>query len=575
MKRFSLLISILCAILCWSCQSETSLPVDHASIQNNLHSRGLVTETSLPQGASALFNATGGLVLNNEVFTYNGSFWSNGTALEYTPSSPDIYLTALYPVLENQIYSTETLYSNGELEDMLIAKDTLTSSSKASLNFQHLFSLLTIHVDEKIQRTLQEIRLKTPQKVSQITPKTGDFRLADESHTTIQSYRTDGTYPFILPPMENQVLEITIRTSAEEEYAQRLEPYTFQSGYKYECHLVSADERPGIRTAEDWVDFSLLINAKTPYYDSDKTLEDFGESMDGRMTYRLLADITFTESHCKHLLPIGYYDLRAFQDVFDGGGHVITDLIIPDKSTNNNVNNSYSGLFGDIGTEGIVKNLHLNHAHTVDHPTSTRIGILSARNKGSIINCTIEYSTIHYEYNNSTGFLCGLLANGYIVNCCTANNHLESTTTCLIGGLAGDASGYMINSYTYNNVYSSTTKSYVGGLAGGSPSKLIIDNCYVYHPQETKEDNFGSAVGKAINVTTRDFLTNIKTIYKYNINNQSTFTNSKLYNSNFCIDDTPITVYLNNWMTEKGSTLYPELTFTPWRTQENGSATFQ
>ena len=51
-------------------------------------------------------------------------------------------------------------------------------------------------------------------------------------------------------------------------------------------------------TAEDWIAFSQLINSNTFTQYKGKTLDDFGETMNGITTYYLLNDIDFKDVDC-------------------------------------------------------------------------------------------------------------------------------------------------------------------------------------------------------------------------------------------------------------------------------------
>lgn len=59
-------------------------------------------------------------------------------------------------------------------------------------------------------------------------------------------------------------------------------------------------------TAEDWIAFSQLINSNTFTQYKGKTLDDFGETMNGITTYYLLNDIDFKDVDCTELKQIGY-----------------------------------------------------------------------------------------------------------------------------------------------------------------------------------------------------------------------------------------------------------------------------
>lgn len=72
-------------------------------------------------------------------------------------------------------------------------------------------------------------------------------------------------------------------------------------------------------TAEDWIAFSQLINSNTFTQYKGKTLDDFGETINGITTYYLLNDIDFKDVDCTELKQIGYAQTNYyFSQTFDG-----------------------------------------------------------------------------------------------------------------------------------------------------------------------------------------------------------------------------------------------------------------
>jgi hypothetical protein len=353
-----------------------------------------------------------------------------------------------------------------------------------------------------------------------------------------------------------------------------LEPHTFLSGHNYKCHIIKEDQRPGIRTVEDLLAFSLLINKQS--YTGEKSLTDFGEEIDGRTVYRLLSDITLTDEECTELLPIGFYDSRAFQDIFDGEGHCIYNLTIPDKSSYSKVYTDYAGLFGHIGANGCVKNLRLSHAKTVDNSIGTRIGFIAAQNEGTIMNCHVEQSTVNEGAHQRTGFICGQLSvKGYIVNCSASYNTLTSETYTYVGGLVGYANGTILNSYTYDNLFNLNANSKgAGAIAGYSPSNysLTVANCYSYNSEKS---NLPYALAPWIkNASVSNFFYNQESLY--NASNSSNITKNNVfkYDASFQVNDTPIITSMNDWTKNEGKNTYPNFTFNTW-TIKSGSPTFE
>ena len=569
MKKFYLTAISLLILLC-SCNETFELPSPPSPFQSQIISRN-TGNASLPEGSTALFNITGDFHLSNCILTYTNNTWSNEEPIQWPVSINKIYLTAIHPALDE--YSSSTLYTDNKLTDVLIAQDTLTTGNKLEITFKHLFSALTVRLNETIRKELLEISLTIPQTVSSLQPSNGKYTLEAQSLTVCEPHQEDNEYQFILPPMDNAVLNIVLRMKNGEIYSHLLEPYTFLSGYNYVCNIIKEDQRPGIKTAADLIAFSLLINKQS--YTGGKTLADFGEEKDGKMTYRLLEDITLTDDDCKELLPIGYYDSRAFQDTFDGEGHCIYHLTIPDKSTYSKVNLTYSGLFGHIGTNGRVQNLRLSQAQTVKNATCTRTGFFAALNEGIIMNCHIEQSTAHEGIHEKTGFICGQLSTkGHIINCSSSNNVITSDKSSYVGGLVGYGYGYILNCYTDKNKYNLNASSRgAGEVIGYSPSNydLTIANCYTHNP--LSQSSVYALTISAKNATIDHFFYNQGTLYNTNNSSNVTKHNVYKYDASFQANGTPVTTWMNNWIKNEGTETYPNFTFKSWILKD-GEITF-
>ena len=570
MKQFYLTAISLLTLLC-SCNETIELPSPPPSFKTQIISRN-TGNTSLPEGSTALFNITGDFQLTNRILTYTNNIWSSEEPIQWPVPTNKIYLTAIHPALDE--YSSSTLYTDNHLTDVLIAQDTLTTGNKLEITFKHLFSALTIRLNETIRKELHEIALTVPHTVSSLQPSNGKYTIETQGLTVCEPHQESNEYQFILPPMENAILNIVLRMTNGETYSHSLEPYTFLSGYNYVCNIIKEDQRPGIKTAADLIAFSLLINKQS--YTGGKTLADFGEEKDGKMTYRLLADINLTEDDCKQLLPIGYYDSRAFQDIFDGEGHCIYHLTIPDKSTYSKVNLTYSGLFGNIGSNGSVQNLRLSQAKTVENSTCTRIGFFAALNEGTIMNCHIEQSTANEGVHEKTGFICGQLATkGHIINCSSSNNVITSDNSSYVGGLAGYGYGHILNCYADKNKYNLNANSRgAGEIIGYSPSNynLTIANCYAYNSQS--QSSVYALTTSVKNATINHFFYNQGTLY--NTNNSSNVTKYDVYkyDASFQANGIPVTTWMNNWIKNEGTENYPDFTFRSW-TLKNGQITFE
>ena len=560
---------MLLGIFTYGCDSKhlPSYPIGNIG---NIQSRSIISQPVLNAGSKALFNASGGLAFANKIFVFTGSQWESTNTSLSPDKSITTNITALYPAYnneENSVLITSNPYIENALTDVLVAKSTFTSETEIDLEFKHLFAKLTLHVASSLADKINQIEVIAP-KVTSINGIDGSFTVpTNETHSTLLSKDESGAYSCILPTIKNCNLTIIINPG-ENEIRHTL-THNFESGKKYECTITQTDTRPGIRTAEDLIDFSLLINGKSSL--TGKTLSDFGETVNGRTTYRLLADIDFSGIQSNSMLPIGYYEAKAFQHVFDGEGHDISNLILPNKGTNTNIEADFSGPFGCIGEEGVVKNLHLNQVSTTENTTSTRLGGIAAQNKGLILNCSVENSIFHEI--DKVGGICGSLSStGYIINCYTRNNNFHLANGYKSGGIAGDGNGNIINCYGYANKFNTVSGSYSGGIAGES-STGKIHNCYVF--QNNIPNYWGSLLGiYNSGVQMRHFFYNKCNYIVYN-NKQTSSNNAEIYDNNFEVNGTHISILLNDWISTTGQTQYPNLTFRAWKVAEDGSACFQ
>ena len=146
MKRVKDILLAIVLIIANACNSEQVLLSDHFPLTCSIQSRSENTPLSLPIGSQILLNAQGGLDIQNEIFTYNGSTWENENDHQWTNPEEEGHIIALYPTYPNNEYSFTNLYSTGELEDILIAQKTYPGKENITLQFEHLFSTLTITV---------------------------------------------------------------------------------------------------------------------------------------------------------------------------------------------------------------------------------------------------------------------------------------------------------------------------------------------------------------------------------------------------------------------------------------------
>lgn len=560
MRRLIIFINIFICILFGSCNPQP-IPSDASPSIGEIISRDAIASTSITNGTPALFNATGGATIDNQIFTYSNGVWQNAEG-EDIPinTTSETTLTVICPAYSNDgtTLITNNPYANDTLQDVLIAQSTFIDKTEIQLKFRHLFSRLTIHVHSSIANEIEAVKITVP-KVNSINPISGELEFSGQ-HTTRFTGNSTGVYSCIVPAQPNSTLTLAFLFDSGKEVAHPF-THTFVSGHKYECHV----NRPGIRNAADLIAFSQFINDPN---NKGKMHPEFGEKFGDSIVYRLLADIELEPEDCKKLAPIGSHSYTAFYDTFDGEGHTIFDLILPEEQTEF----KHSGLFGY--NNGLVQGININNASTVDNPTCTYIGIIASSNYGTINNCSVTNSTIHSkEEGGGVGLICAITT-GAVVNCYSKNNTIYVTRDSYAGGIAGSAEARITNCYSSNNTFNTNGSGYKISCITGMTSNdkmLNIRNCYIYHTS-TKTDWF-AAIGYTQKASIRNFYYNKGELYGGELG--TTPQNYGTYNTDFKFNNTHLVDLLNNWIDTTGKESYKEYTFRRWTTDADGYPCFE
>lgn len=538
-------------LLVWFCscnleQTPSPLP---SSLHGKILSRGINDSQSLPAGSQILLSANGGLKIDREIFTYNGNRWEGEYRFEWTNPQEETNITAFYPVYDDKQYTSHHLYAHNQLEDVLIAQSTLGEKEVINLQFKHLFSLLTIHLEPALLENLTEVRLTTPSQVSEIHDD-GTFTLTAESFTGSLPYNGTPDYRFIIPPQEESILTLSLVMNDHTVCTTPFQPHTFSSGMKYECNIHPAETSSGIRTAEDLIIFSQIINET---YKGSKSWTDFGEEINGKRVFYLLSDIALTEEDCQRLSPIGDHSRTPFTDTFDGKGHTISNLQFK-------AYNGYGGLFSIIEETGAVKNLHIDTSSgpIVEGGYKSGIGFIAGACYGEISNCHVTNSTLSTDENTDIGGIVGVLT-GQVINSSVAYCKLTATSSeNLLGGISGNVgNGKIINCCTYQNTISGKSNNR-GGITGQLYNSTLT-NCYVY---KNSYDSYATGKGMMVGYgykSTISYCYHDKTPLIKGESNCTT-RESYVYTTQFTATDnkTPVYQLLNQWITNDIYTKWKE-----------------
>lgn len=156
---------------------------------------------------------------------------------------------------------------------------------------------------------------------------------------------------------------------------------------------------------------------------------------------------------------------HQFRGVFDGGGNKIYNLYV-------NRHDDDAGLFGYVGEDGVIKNVHVEDGEVRG---AYWVGGIAGRNNGIVEYCSFS----GYVYGNQQyiGGIVGDNHGGTVSYCC----NLGDVEFNLIGGgvVGRNSGGTVENCYNRGYVYSyNIVRGYAGGVVGENTTGSTVENCY-------------------------------------------------------------------------------------------------
>lgn len=206
----------------------------------------------------------------------------------------------------------------------------------------------------------------------------------------------------------------------------------------------------------------------------------------------------------------------AFQGIFDGKGHTIDRLVIPDRlawttpiqdgkpgTLNTSKCRGISGLFGRVGVDGVIRNLTIGANSRLEMYATC--GAIVGQLDGRVENCR-NYADV-IGYSCWVGGIVGQMNKGSVVkDCYNAGN--VTTSYANVGGIAGTNVGIIENCVNTGDIRAtrlvtnySTQLQRAGGIAGGSTGGSFT-NCVNYGTVSADLNNAGGICGSLEGVST-------------------------------------------------------------------------
>lgn len=546
-------------ICCVQCTTDelSSVSSERLSLYGNTYAPfvtsaavGRTTSEELAEDSQMSLYASGGIVCDGQLFTWHDQQWeSAGNPLRWLQRT-DAQLHAYTPPLCSD--TTRFYDDRQQLIDRLHCLQTLPYSAEAVLHFSHLFARLQVQVEESLNDAIEQVRITPSVRVAGIRPSDGCLDLSTEALPTVTFARQAERVYSILVPYDHPItlrLEVTTRQGAI--LYGTTTPALFESGHHYTCTLSCGKSLAGIYTTEDFIAFSHLINGDS--YDG-RSLAEFGSTdSEGKTTYRLWKDLSFTAEESARIQMIGN-NSRAFSACFDGQGHRLSGLRLT-----NTAGYAYAGVFGTLNSAGSIRQLTLEDCQIAfENDAQNWVGILCGGNNGIIDGCRIINCSLATSSSRYAGGIAGINMN-IVRNCGVETSTLTNTSSKeqpVIGGIAGMNHHDIHNCYAASNTLSAIR---MGGICFGAVNQNYphsVKYVYVYNTTCPTE---GTGTFAPIIFTTYDTATTLRYCFHDTgtvLNDATHLIYTYKYRDDFMYNQKRIDQWVNN-ATSDNRSLYP------------------
>ncbi len=219
-------------------------------------------------------------------------------------------------------------------------------------------------------------------------------------------------------------------------------------------------------------------------------LELAGSNLSGNYKLNRDIDLSIVQSSTIWSASAGFGPIgglfAAYTGTFDGQGHAIKNIFIDQP----NVATNFIGLFGNVGSAGVVKNVGVLGGSVTGVQV---VGALVGSNSGALLN---DYATASVAATNVVGGLVGSNSGSISSSFATGNvNGTLGNGSSETGGLVGFNLGTITDAYATGNVTGATQSASqtAGGIAGTNNG--TITNVYYTGTVTGNAGKIGALVG--------------------------------------------------------------------------------
>jgi filamentous hemagglutinin family protein len=210
--------------------------------------------------------------------------------------------------------------------------------------------------------------------------------------------------------------------------------------------------------------YSGLVTQITAYKLVNSITDLKNVSSDLAGNYALGKDIDASTTSDGSYVPIGNAS-TPFSGQFDGQGNTISALTLAPLASPDPNNPQLMGLFGDVGTQGVVRNLNVNGSGQLGPNIYGYVGMLAGSNAGTIVRVNTSGTLSSGGGASNVDYtITGGLVGSNTGNVERSSSSVTATTGGTLGGLAGANSGAITQSFATGAMQS---LGYINEGAGG------------------------------------------------------------------------------------------------------------
>lgn len=394
--------------------------------------------------------------------------------------------------------------STNNLDPLKATHTNVAAGGAVYLQFEHLLTKVTLTALKGITSG-SKLRISLPELKDQWSIQLKDGQLTEnftEANSFIESTYTDNKVMFLLPPVaEGTQLKLAKRDMSPLHSIQLPEDQALEAGIHYTIDTSTLPDNfiADDLKEQDWNNDAAIeltpeeigSYLKGVSEGDDKNGKVFTVERNGKIIDIL---ISYMENDNRTVIQVRDVDFKngtftppstVIQTViFNGNGHYIRNVSLT------NIIGKDKAIFGE--NKGSMSNLNIENVTSTDASSETNLGILVARNSGTLNNIHIK-GDITLNAGTNAQYI-GALAgwnNGTITNCSITgegemaiNVKHNASQTVNVGGLTGYSqkgiSDCKIEKTGKISVSGqSTFTTFIGGFIGQHLTEGSIENCLV------------------------------------------------------------------------------------------------